>query len=334
VISLRSRRVRRGAWLLCALALLPTLWFGLRTYRSFALLRSAYEAGAPMTSSIRGWMTLEYIAATYHTPEAALIERLGLAPGTDVDTNLKSLAERAGVSPPQYVERVQRAIAAAASGTGSPHTTANSDWLGTIADKVLTALLVYGYPVLGITLLLGAIGLPLPDGIATAVAGSLAAQGRMDLVWASLIIVIASVLGDVVGYGVGRLLGKEVLERRGQWFGYTAARRGHVQTLFDQWGLVTVFITRTFVSYLSSVASLLAGVARYQPSKFLAVAVAGRLVWAAAYLALGYAVGADLEAAAGFLANLSLLLLLLTVFAVSGLIAAGRIPALSKRQSA
>jgi membrane-associated protein len=330
VIDLRAHRIRRGALLLFVLATLPTLWFGLRTYRSFLLLRSAYEAGAPITSSIRGWMTLDYIAATYHTPEAALIERLGLAPATAADSNLKSLAERAGVSPPRYVERVQRAVADVASRASPAPATNGSGWLAALGDRILTALLVYGYPVLGATLLLGAIGLPLPDGIATAVAGSLAAQGRMDWVWASAIIVAASVLGDVVGYGIGRLLGDKVLERRGRWFGYTPAHRAHAQALFNRWGLLTVFITRTFVSYLSSVASVLAGVARYQPSKFLAVAIAGRLVWTAAYLALGYAVGADLEAAAGFLANLSLLLLLLTVLGGSGLIAAGRVPAPSQ----
>ena len=188
-------------------------------------------------------------------------------------------------------------------------------------------------PCLAATLLLGAIGLPLPDGIATAVAGSLAAQGRMDWISASVIVVAASVLGDAVGYGIGRLLGGEILERRGRWFGYTSGRRAQVQALFDQWGLVTVFITRTFVSYLSSVASLLAGAARYQLSKFLAVAVAGRLMWAAAYLGLGYAVGSDLEAAAGFLTNLSFLLLFLSALAGSGLIAAGVVPALPQQSS-
>ena len=326
MIGLQSRRVRRGALLLFVLMILPTLWFGLRTYRSFLLLRSAYEAGAPMTSGIRGWMTLKYVAATYHIPEAALNERLGLAPATDVDASLKSLAERAGVSPPQYVERVQRAIAGAGSGGSRAGTAASSGWLAATADKILTALLVYGYPVLGITLLLGAIGLPLPDGIATAVAGSMAAQGRMNWVWASLVIVTASVLGDAAGYGIGRLLGGEILERRGGWFGYTPGRRARVQALFDQWGLVAVFITRTFVSYLSSVASLLAGVARYRLSKFLAVAVVGRLMWAAAYLGLGYAVGSDLEAAASFLTNLSMFLLLLSTLAGSGLIGAGVAP--------
>ena len=72
----------------------------------------------------------------------------------------------------------------------------NSSWLGTIGDQVLTALLVYGYPALGLTLLLGAIGLPLPDGVATTVAGSLASQGRIDWFWAATIAVTASVLGD------------------------------------------------------------------------------------------------------------------------------------------
>ena len=52
--------------------------FGLRTYRSFLLLHSAYELGAPDLSSVRPWMTLEYVARTYSVPQAALAERLGL----------------------------------------------------------------------------------------------------------------------------------------------------------------------------------------------------------------------------------------------------------------
>jgi membrane protein DedA with SNARE-associated domain len=106
--------------------------------------------------------------------------------------------------------------------------------------------------------------------------------------------------------------------------GYTPARRVQVQLLFDQWGSVTVFITRTFVSYLSSVAGLLAGVSHYRLSKFLAIAVVGRVMWTSAYLGLGYVIGASLEAATGFLTNLSGFLLSLTVLAGSGLVASGR----------
>jgi membrane protein DedA with SNARE-associated domain len=85
--------------------------------------------------------------------------------------------------------------------------------------------------------------------------------------------------------------------------------------------LATVFITRTFVSCLSSVASLLAGVSRYRLTNFVAVSAVGRLVWTAAYLGLGYMIGADLDAATGFLTNLTGFLLCAIVLVVAGMTA-------------
>ncbi len=322
-------RVRRIAVIVFLIAALPTVLFALRAYGSFRLLRSAYAVGAPMTSSIRAWMTLGYVAATYHVPDAALLAQLRLPPGTSENASLKTLADRTGVAPSVLMQRVQAAIAVLAPDIRPNGTHTTSGWLGTIGDEVLTALLVYGYPVLGLILFFGAIGLPLPDGVATVVAGSLASRGRIDWFWAASIVVVASVFGDAVGYGLGRLLGQEFLERHGHWFGYTPARHGGVQTLFDRWGLLTVFITRTFVSYLSSIASLLAGVSRYRLPKFLAIAFVGRLVWTAGYFGLGYGVGADWDAATSFLTNLSVLLVLLVVLFGSGIVASGRLVNLS-----
>ncbi len=325
MINFRSRGTNRAALALLVLLTLPTLWFALRSNGSFQLLRAAYEAGAPETSSIRPWMTLTYVAGAYHIPALALMNALDLPPETDPNVNLRSAAEQAGLSPFAYIERVQRAVAALRSNVAADGASGSSGWLAAIGDRVLSALLVYGYPVLGLILLLGAIGLPLPDGLATAVAGSLASQGRINWIAAGAIVVIASVLGDAVGYGCGRLLGREVLQRYGRWFGYTAVRHARVQLLFDRWGAVTVFITRTFVSYLSSAASLLAGVSHYRLSKFLALAVLGRLIWTAAYLGLGYVIGTDLEAATGFLSNLSGFLLFAFLLVLSGMIATRRV---------
>jgi hypothetical protein len=61
--SSRSDLMRRIAIVIFVAAMAPTVLFGVRTYGSFLLLRSAYEAGAPTTSSIRPWMTLSYVAA-------------------------------------------------------------------------------------------------------------------------------------------------------------------------------------------------------------------------------------------------------------------------------
>jgi hypothetical protein len=190
---------RKVAVIVCIIATLLSGLFGLRTYGSFLLLRSAYEAGAPRTSSIRPWMTLAYVAAAYRMPNSVLIDHLGLPPGTDPNDSLKTVAERAGLSPYAYTQRVQRVIADIAPSVRSNGSNETPGWFGAIGEQILTALLVYGYSALGLTLLLGAIGLPLPDGIATTVAGSLAAQGRMNWLWAGTITVVASVLGDGIG---------------------------------------------------------------------------------------------------------------------------------------
>jgi membrane protein DedA with SNARE-associated domain len=87
-------------------------------------------------------------------------------------------------------------------------------------------------------------------------------MGHLDWPVATAIAVAASVLGDVFGYGLGRLLGQRFLERHGRWLGYTPVRGAHVQALFDRWGAWTILVTRTLASHLSSVLSLLAGLAR------------------------------------------------------------------------
>ncbi len=305
------------------MAALSSVLFGLRSVGSFRLLRSAYEAGAPMTSSVRPWMTLAYVSTTYRAPEAELLERLALPAKTDPDTSLRTLAEREGVSLLEYVQRVQRAVARAAPAAPAERASSGSSWLGPIGDEFLSAVLIYGYPALGLTILLGSIGLPVPDGFAATFAGSLAAEGRMDWLWAGAITLVASVLGDAAAYWFGRAFGRRILERHGRWFGYTPERSVRVKLLFERWGSWTVLVTRTFVSYLSAVVSVLAGAGRYRLSGFLAWTVLGRLVWTSAYLGLGYGIGANLQAATDFLKNLSGLLLSLTILVASGLIAAG-----------
>ena len=188
---------------LFAFAALAVAIFGLRTYRSFLLLRSAYELGAPDVGSVRPWMTLDYIARTHHVSETALAERLGLAPDTDSTTTLISLARKQGLSPFEYLRQVQEAISELRPITSPPGGSDTVSEPGGFGDEILAALLVYGYPVLGLTLLFGAIGAPLPSALSVVVAGSLIARGQMSWLAASAVVVASSASGDLVGYGFG-----------------------------------------------------------------------------------------------------------------------------------
>lgn len=315
--------MRRIAIIVLVLTTVPTVLFGIRTYSSLQLLRSAYEAGAPLTSSIRPWMTLRYVATHYRISDASLIARLGLPTETDPDTSLRSLAERRGLSPFEFVRQIQMAVADAAPSDATQRQDAKRGWFDWVGDELLSALLIYGYPVLALILLFGAIGLPVPTGLSVTLAGSLAAQGHMEWLLATAIAIGASILGDVIGYGLGRILGRHFLEHHGHWMGYTPRRHVRVQALFERWGAWTILVTRTLASHLSSVVSLLAGVARQRLSVFLAFDAAGRVLWTSAYFALGYTIGGNLEAATAFLTNMSILLLLMMLLMAAAVVASG-----------
>jgi membrane protein DedA with SNARE-associated domain len=300
---------------LAVVAALATILFALRSYHTFLLLRSAYAAGAPDASSLRPWMTLGYVASAYGAPETVLRDRLGLPPGISSATSLRSLAEREKIGPLQYVQRVQRVIAEVAPARASRAEPPATKWLGAAGDEILSALLVYGYPALALTLLLGAIGLPLPSGLSMVVAGSLAAQGRMEWPLTSALAVTASVLGDLIGYALGRVFGRELLDRRAHWLGLTPDRRARVELLIGRWGGLSVLLSRSLVSFLSSAVNLVAGASRYRLTGFVAFAITGRLIWTSAYLGLGYGASGGLDHAAGFLTNLSGFLIALAMLA-------------------
>lgn len=315
---------RRGQFLVVVIALsaVASIFFGLRSYSSFLLLRSAYEVGRPQLSSLRAWMTLDHVAAAYRVPEDELIAHLKLPPGTNRNETLKTIADRRGVSRFDFVRQVQHAIGEIAT-AAPPAGTPNGQSSGGLSDRILSALLIYGYPALAATLLLGAIGLPLPIGVATVLAGSLAALGSLRWEWAAIIAVVASLAGDIIAYGVGRALSVNFLARHGRWIGYSPQRRDSIQALLQRWGGITVIVSRTLTSSLSSVVSIFAGVSRYRFPHFLGFALFGRLIWTAAYLGLGFAVGANIDAASQFLGNLSGLIIALGVLVIASVYRAG-----------
>jgi hypothetical protein len=211
-----------------AVATLATLLFGVRTYRAWQLFASAQEVDAADTAGIRPWMTIAYIAATYRVPEAALAARLDAPPESSGRTTLRELASQRGQQPFEQARSAQQAIAdlrrtEPAAAPAAPASTV-VNWLGGLTDQLLEAVLVSGYPVLALLLFVGAVGLPLPSGLATSVVGSLAARGQVAVLPAGLVVMLSSVLGDLVGYQIGRALGRDFLGRHGGWGGLPVPR--------------------------------------------------------------------------------------------------------------
>ena len=80
-------------------------------------------------------------------------------------------------------------------------------------EQILAALSQYGSPALFGIVTVAAVGIPLPITLLLIVTGSLVSQGVMGLWWAVGLATAGSVIGDQIGYAIGRWGGRAVVDR-------------------------------------------------------------------------------------------------------------------------
>ena len=177
--------------------------------------------------------------------------------------------------------------------------------LADIGDQLLAGMLTHGYAILALVLVLAAIGVPLPASLAATVAGALLAEGDLGLVPTVVIAVGACVVGDMVGFGIGRLGGRELTRRYGRWFGMSAARLAQADALFGRWSGPTLLLSRSLLAIIGSAINLLAGASRLRFRVFLGYALLGRVLWVAIFVGLGYALASGPEDVADVASSVS-----------------------------
>jgi membrane-associated protein len=155
-----------------------------------------------------------------------------------------------------------------------------------MSDQILAALAQYGSPVLFAVVTLASIGLPLPVSLLLIVTGSLVAQGVMPLWWAIALASAGSVMGDQIGYAIGRYGGAALVSRFGGMLG-GPKRMAKAEAHARRWGGPGVFITRWLVTPLGSLINFTSGIAEYPWMRFLLWDVLGETLGAALYIALG-----------------------------------------------
>jgi membrane-associated protein len=185
-----------------------------------------------------------------------------------------------------------------------------------LTDTLLTALLAYGAPALGLALLIVALGIPLPATLLLLASGAFARQGMLDAHLAFGLGLLGSVLGDSGSYCLGRCGGALVLKRvegRAIW------RRARAS--FERRGALAIFLTRFMLTPLALPTNLIAGSSRYAYGRFLALDVLGELVWIALYGGLGYAFADQWETVSDLAGNLTGALIGLLALVAGGALA-------------
>jgi membrane-associated protein len=134
------------------------------------------------------------------------------------------------------------------------------------------------------------VGFVLP-GETSAVLGGVAAKLGHAPLWGVLVTVVAAaIIGDSVGYEIGRRFGPRVLQLR--VLDKRRARLDDARQFLARRGGSAVFLGR-WVAFFRAVMPALAGTARMPYPKFLAFNAAGGIVWGTAVVLLGYAAGAS-----------------------------------------
>jgi membrane protein DedA with SNARE-associated domain len=152
----------------------------------------------------------------------------------------------------------------------------------------LTRLIdAWGYAAIFLIVVLGNLGLPIPEETVLTVGGYLAWQGHLRLPVVVLVAIVSAITGDNIGYWLGRSYGQRILDR------LTAAapeRADHARAFILRYGSMAVFAAR-FVAGLRFMAGPLAGSTGLSPGRFFTANVLGAIVYVPIIVGAGYAIG-------------------------------------------
>jgi membrane protein DedA with SNARE-associated domain len=137
----------------------------------------------------------------------------------------------------------------------------------------------YGLIALFLVVMLESGGVPLPGETALVAAAIFASQGNLNIVEVIVVAAAAAIIGDNLGYWVGRTGGRKVLERIPFLDRWSSRALPWAERFFERHGGKTIFLAR-FFSVLRVTAAWLAGISRMHWWTFFLWNAAGGIFWA------------------------------------------------------
>lgn len=167
-----------------------------------------------------------------------------------------------------------------------------------MSDFLLTQIINYGAPILGLVLFIGALGVPFPGTILVVAVGAFCRQGLLSWPVTGLVAFICVVIGDCLSYSLGYYAREPVLHRFSASPQWTQAEKS-----FQRWGGMSVFLTRFLVTAIAVPVNLIAGTGSFPFRHFLLYDVIGEVIWIFGYGGLGYLFGTQWELVSDFISN-------------------------------
>jgi membrane protein DedA with SNARE-associated domain len=155
--------------------------------------------------------------------------------------------------------------------------------VGQLAADLEPLVLHYGVFAVSLILAIEALGAPVPAETLLIFASVLARRGEMSLPALLIFGWAGSVLGDNVGYVIGRTLGRATISRYGAKIGLTDASMSAIEGIFSRYGSATVLFAR-FFSILRQLNGIVAGTLGMSWWRFLLFNAIGAALWVAVWV--------------------------------------------------
>jgi len=157
-------------------------------------------------------------------------------------------------------------------------------------DAVFGWISSYGYGAIFLLLLLGIVGLPIPDETLLVFCGYLIFRGRLHPVAAFLSALAGSWCGISLSYLIGRTLGVGAVHRFGRYLHITEERLAKVHRWFERIGHWALFVGY-FIAGVRHFTAIVAGMSKLEFRSFIAYAWTGGVFWVSTFLLMGYFLG-------------------------------------------
>ncbi len=151
----------------------------------------------------------------------------------------------------------------------------------------------YGYLAVAGLVLIEDFGVPVPGETVLILGAVYAGSGRLSIVLVVLLGFLGAVVGDNIGFAIGRYGGRRLVDRWGRYILLTPERMDKATAFFERHGGKVITIAR-FVEGLRQANGIVAGTTGMHWAKFLAFNALGAALWVGVWSAVGYFSGSHI----------------------------------------
>lgn len=187
-------------------------------------------------------------------------------------------------------------------------------------NSLASPLRHYGLWAVLVFVLVEDFGIPVPGETILIAAAVYAGAGRLNIVAVGLTGFAAAVLGDNIGYAIGRFGGRKLVERWGKYVFVTTGRLEKAEHFFARHG-AKIIVGARFIEGLRQANGIIAGLIGMHWLRFLAFNALGAALWVGTWVSVGYLAGQHITAIYNDITTYSLYVLIAAVVLLAGWLA-------------